>query len=94
MSTRSAAAVLALIALTSTTWAAESAMPASEHAKQQLKQKSAVAKSIDKPVKKKSNPQFEALEQATQSESRKVDTLSNASKTRHDAAKNAVPNQR
>jgi hypothetical protein len=95
MSTRRIAAAFAMAALVSTTWAADSAAQASAQAKMQMKEKSAAAKTIKEPVTKKTdNPQFQALDGATKNESRKFDTLSKSSKSRHGEAKNAVRNER
>jgi hypothetical protein len=95
MSTHRIAAAFAMATLVSTTWAADGTAQASVQAKKQMKDKSAAAKSIKAPATKKTdNPQFQALDGATKNESRKFDTLSKSSKSRHGEAKNAVRNER
>jgi outer membrane lipoprotein-sorting protein len=85
----------AMAALVSATWAAEGAAQASAQAKKQMKEKSAAAKTIKGPVTKKTdNKQFQALDEATQMESKKFDTLSKSSKSRHGETQNAVRNER
>jgi hypothetical protein len=85
----------AMATLVSATWAADGVAQASAQAKKQMKDNSAAAKTIKEPVKKKTdNKQFQALDEATQMESRKFDTLSKSSKSRHGETKNAVRNER
>ena len=83
----------AAVALASVTWAADSAMPASEQAKKQLKQEPA-AKNVQKQAKMKRDANSQALDKATQSEAKKFNTLSNASKSRHSESMNSIRNQR
>ena len=95
MSAQKIAAAFAIAALASTTWAADGAAQASAQAKKQMKDRSAATKTIKEPVSKKTdNKQFQALDNATKNESRKFDTLSKSSKSRHGEAKNAVRNER
>ncbi len=95
MNARQVAAACAMATLVSTTWAADGTAQASAQAKKQMKEKSAAAKNIKAPVTKKTgNKQFQALDEATQMESKKFDTLSKSSKSRHGEAKNAVRNER
>jgi hypothetical protein len=95
MNARQVAAACAMATLVSTTWAADGTAQASAQAKKQMKDKSATAKSVKTPATKKTeNPQFQALDGATKNESRKFDTLSKSSKSRHGEAKNAVRNER
>lgn len=95
MSTCRITAAFAMAALVSTTWAADGAAQASAQAKKQMKEKSAAANNIKEPVKKKAeNKQFQAFDEATQMESKKFDTLSKSSKSRHGETKNAVRNER
>lgn len=52
------------------------------------------SKVLDASAVRESDMQFLALQEAVHNESRKFNTLSNASKARHDTAKNAIGNIR
>ena len=93
MRARQFAVALALAALASVSWAADSAMPASEQAKKQLKQEPAGG-NVQKQAKMKRDANSQAFDKAAQGETKKFNTLSNASKSRHDESKNAIRNQR
>ena len=84
----------ALVALSDAAWTADNTVPANAQAKKQIS-KAAPSKQVQPPLKKKSgNAQTQALDEATRMESRKHDTLSKSSKSRHGESKNAVRNER
>ena len=96
MKSGSLAAILAALALACTAaWAADNTLPANSQAKKQVK-KAAPNKQVQRPVKKKKagNAQTRALENTTKSESRKHNTLSKSSQSRHDQTQNTVRNKR
>lgn len=95
MGKRKILAVIAALAITAgAAWAADGTPAATNQAKKQLKAGQAPAKKVERPRVQPGSAQYRALDKATKQESGKFDTLSKASRERHDKAQNAVRNER